>query len=72
MATSMENFDNRAVSPSIIEGGQETSYIFVRGLGTGAFAEANLYRKTEVILQYLDIYLSFYSSAVWWRFIIAN
>ena len=48
MATDMDNFDNRASSPSIIEGGQETSYIFVRGLGSGAFAEANLYRKTEV------------------------
>ncbi|KAK3605526.1 hypothetical protein CHS0354_004083 [Potamilus streckersoni] len=27
---------------------QETSYLYVRSLGAGAFGEANLYRKTEV------------------------
>jgi len=48
MATDV-NFDNDDLGPtSLIEGGQETSYIYVRTLGTGAFAEANLYRKTEV------------------------
>lgn len=35
-------------NPPSFEGGQETSYIFVRSLGTGAFAEANLYRKIDV------------------------
>lgn len=32
----------------VSEGSQETSYIFVRSLGSGAFAEANLYRKIDV------------------------
>ena len=54
MAANIDNIDTRAGSPSIIEGGQETSYIFVRGLGSGAFAEANLYRKTEVHIIYLS------------------
>ncbi|XP_052273748.1 serine/threonine-protein kinase Nek9-like isoform X2 [Dreissena polymorpha] len=46
MATEV-NFDD-GDSPSFnVECGQETSYIYVRNLGSGAFAEANLYRKIE-------------------------
>ncbi|WAR20027.1 NEK9-like protein [Mya arenaria] len=47
MATDVNfgNEDNIPLPPP--EGGLETSYIFVRTLGAGAFAEANLYKKTE-------------------------
>ncbi|KAL4238486.1 Serine/threonine-protein kinase Nek9 [Mactra antiquata] len=47
MATAGVEMANLDLSPPVFEGGQETSYIFVRSLGAGAFAEANLYRKIE-------------------------
>ncbi|XP_045186998.2 serine/threonine-protein kinase Nek9-like isoform X2 [Mercenaria mercenaria] len=47
MATKEEDLALSDFTPLDFEGGHETSYIFVRSLGSGAFAEANLYRKIE-------------------------
>ena len=48
MATEEAESGIEPVTFQSCEGGHETSYIFVRMLGAGAFAEANLYRKIEV------------------------
>lgn len=55
MAAKTEDPVEMDLSPPVYEGGQETSYIFVRGLGAGAFAEANLYRKIEVSVIFYEL-----------------
>ncbi|XP_069118156.1 serine/threonine-protein kinase Nek9-like isoform X1 [Argopecten irradians] len=47
MATELEASDVQTVSTGLHDPCQETSYLFVKVLGRGAFGEAVLYRKTE-------------------------
>ena len=48
-ADDKELISSATLSP-ICEGCQETSYLYVRVLGRGAFGQAVLYRKTEVTI----------------------
>ena len=48
MAVVGQEFAVDPLSSLVPDGSQETSYVFIKSLGFGAFAEANLYRKVEV------------------------
>lgn len=48
MATEVDTAEAPPVPSGVSDALQETSYLFVKVLGRGAFGEAVLYRKTEV------------------------